>query len=963
MQSKWSEVELLVKKQKIMGGSSLTLAECHLEQMLVPGSTIHQIAVVDLFQSLPDPVKTLGPVGFDSLLEQNSNGSVSVPGLLKLNVSEHDADFAELGKYTVPDDSESAPISNRLEEIITSKHSIAIVSKLLFYLGKIGPCSALIDSIDDVADMTSLLIKDGFKAPVFVNCSEYARTLLLQLLTVALIRHSDSDPEAQKKVEWVELAFQLFTNTDIFAGTVKFHQNFKFLSCVLSRLAVQLSEMFRWSDALVICRIYMQYMSHVGLEFDFATRILVCELNLDLLLLLRNRDYFEFKTVEFGLNDDVVSPWSYFEEVSMVLSVYEYLLQEYTPFPDANQNPILAEYFYSKVTTIYSMFSSTNENVCEAAVYRYGFENTDFWHLYLESVYRAAKKTFRSKTNLRRLAYTALILESYVEADCAFGAYFERDKKIKSPADWWTLATNNSPSTYLQSAYEFNYDIVSASLAATKTALEISSSHSAISYAEKAISVCKENPTSAGKLLFPIAYCYLGISYDHLSQEIRENEHFYNLQEQAHVMLREAEKYDSENWMIHYSLAIKSTEMGHADIALEHARMILNHNSSNVNAWHLTMLILLSLKQNFSELQVIQRARRVWDNFNYILESGRNSDMDENEKASIIPDGLSHGAIEEYLSFKLTKLLLDEAVIQSSVSDNVLWSEVSKKNEHIVNELMQDYRKTFELYQTCYFPASVDKSEKAPLFANGTEETVTANFGAEVLTLLKNESLPSLHGFYPPVPLNSLKPSTYSEAIHPIRHVKRSRNHKLRFAEIWLQVAQLFRRAQKYEDARASCAEIISIENGSAEAEFELGMISIAEIEQFFIRSTRSMDSLSDMKVGNHKMTKDEMEKFKDAMSHFQAALTFNDEHTLARTWLGRCYMINGNLELARAELERAIKNGRFRGSQLWNTCYQLGVLHSMLNDFEKAKEYFASAAIYEAYASGISRSLEVLPR
>ena len=73
--------------------------------------------------------------------------------------------------------------------------------------------------------------------------------------------------------------------------------------------------------------------------------------------------------------------------------------------------------------------------------------------------------------------------------------------------------------------------------------------------------------------------------------------------------------------------------------------------------------------------------------------------------------------------------------------------------------------------------------------------------------------------------------------------------------------------------------------------------------------------------------------------------------------------MINGNLELARAELERAIKNGRFRGSQLWNTCYQLGVLHSMLNDFEKAKEYFASAAIYEAYASGISRSLEVLPR
>lgn len=54
------------------------------------------------------------------------------------------------------------------------------------------------------------------------------------------------------------------------------------------------------------------------------------------------------------------------------------------------------------------------------------------------------------------------------------------------------------------------------------------------------------------------------------------------------------------------------------------------------------------------------------------------------------------------------------------------------------------------------------------------------------------------------------------------------------------------------------------------------------------------------------------------AVQHFLAALTMDDEHLPARTWLGRCYWQQGRYELARVELERAAKGGRIRGRKVW---------------------------------------------
>lgn len=117
--------------------------------------------------------------------------------------------------------------------------------------------------------------------------------------------------------------------------------------------------------------------------------------------------------------------------------------------------------------------------------------------------------------------------------------------------------------------------------------------------------------------------------------------------------------------------------------------------------------------------------------------------------------------------------------------------------------------------------------------------------------------------------------------------------------------------------------------------------------------------------VNLQKLVSEELEhaNIEKAIQHFQTALSYDDEHVLARSWLGRCYMIKGQLELARAELERTIKNGKGSGSQLWIACYQMGVLHLILHEYDKSRDFFASAAAYESFSSGLSRGFEVLPR
>jgi Tfp pilus assembly protein PilF len=83
-----------------------------------------------------------------------------------------------------------------------------------------------------------------------------------------------------------------------------------------------------------------------------------------------------------------------------------------------------------------------------------------------------------------------------------------------------------------------------------------------------------------------------------------------------------------------------------------------------------------------------------------------------------------------------------------------------------------------------------------------------------------------------------------------------------------------------------------------------------------------------------------------------------------ARTWLGRCYWLQGRLELARAELERAAKGGRIRGHKIWHTCHQLALVYQSLNMEGKASEWFASALKHQSTAVPLTmlRGFEVLP-
>lgn len=106
-------------------------------------------------------------------------------------------------------------------------------------------------------------------------------------------------------------------------------------------------------------------------------------------------------------------------------------------------------------------------------------------------------------------------------------------------------------------------------------------------------------------------------------------------------------------------------------------------------------------------------------------------------------------------------------------------------------------------------------------------------------------------------------------------------------------------------------------------------------------------------------------ENLDSAQSHFLSALTYDEDHTPARTWLGRCYYLQGNFEMARAELERACRGGRVRGAKVWNAWHQLAMVYQVLGESNRAVECFGAALERETVSVPLMslRGLEVLPR
>lgn len=65
-------------------------------------------------------------------------------------------------------------------------------------------------------------------------------------------------------------------------------------------------------------------------------------------------------------------------------------------------------------------------------------------------------------------------------------------------------------------------------------------------------------------------------------------------------------------------------------------------------------------------------------------------------------------------------------------------------------------------------------------------------------------------------------PTTSQSHSQPLRRVRFLRRRKLRYMEIWLQMAQVFRRLDKIHDARMACLEAQRVERGNADVEFEV---------------------------------------------------------------------------------------------------------------------------------------------
>jgi tetratricopeptide (TPR) repeat protein len=119
----------------------------------------------------------------------------------------------------------------------------------------------------------------------------------------------------------------------------------------------------------------------------------------------------------------------------------------------------------------------------------------------------------------------------------------------------------------------------------------------------------------------------------------------------------------------------------------------------------------------------------------------------------------------------------------------------------------------------------------------------------------------------------------------------------------------------------------------------------------------------------------DEHEHLEMAITHFRSALLYDDEHCLARTWLGRCYWLQKRYDLARCELDRVVKGGHIYGHVIWTAWYSfacdggddrhyLGLTYRSLGMDQKARECFMAALQFERVATPLHiRGLEVMPR
>lgn len=996
--------------------------------------------------------------------------------------------------------------------------NVAILARIYFETGDHDTCLTYLNQITVPAEFS-----------INLDTDYYARLLMLQVVSMKIIiALARGQKKPADEISW----FRKGIESKFFEPIFHYSAWYSFVEDLLYRLVFVTykdEECNPWT-VIQYCRMYLQLGRFIPLEFFPWKRISLLRFYLRFLV-QHFRGFFYEPPVFYISNTSILAPQSLNEELSMLLSLYEHLVTSNASYPKAGKASLVIEQLYDDISLFYAIMSpmessveifsrwsamaaiptgSKEEEKAEEALLqtndhdraktpaamlkklrRRRFPKAPLnpmhlnpscsWAIFLDSMYRAAQFTFRSRALLRTIGFIAACLESVDESITAFKTYLEKDKKEKL-GDWQkglppsvsidfspmiSMSVSNMNPNEERRWWETSVDLLSVLVAAAKVSFDAYQVQIGLSFAERAVELSKETIKTSGKWLAPLSYYYLGLGYSLLGCETLEPEHYFHLQDQGYIMLREAQRLDSENYKFRYSLALEAAQLGHIKLALDEVKYALKLNMSYINSWHL-MAILSSIQtpgDNETELSMAWKALKVCKLATESIVAGRV--VNGASLGNVIPKT----SLEDYINLKLTELLLVETIMNNPLLNNKKYASNSKQNDKtddavkdikrmlISHDLIASYRQLFDLYnKTYYFNKTGDAIRKdTPLFSTnvgtsmrdlkinrtlerGTLERGTMERGStpappevslvmpmyHVLQDLSTNPHPMITTLYPTVPPASDPygvgfSSTFfpsgADPVSPLHHSLYLRRKKMRYIEIWTQLAKVFRRAGKMKDAHMACVEAQKGERGNADIEFELGLICLfspfarAKAERtsdipFTVPPDPSEQSMfntfASAKVAPTTlfMVENNVQPFPDVMSanyiplspkppgtfssgsdencnsgtledninkaivHFLSALTYDEEHMFARTWLGRCYWLQGRLELARAELERAAKGGRIRGHKIWHTCHQLALVYQSLNMEGKASEWFASALKHQSTAVPLTmlRGFEVLP-
>ncbi|KAI3639269.1 hypothetical protein MIR68_002799 [Amoeboaphelidium protococcarum] len=502
-----------------------------------------------------------------------------------------------------------------------------------------------------------------------------------------------------------------------------------------------------------------------------------------------------------------------------------------------------------------------------------------------------------------------------------------------------------------------------------KANLKAYKSHKALFYAEKMRDVIKELDSSLYKEYYVKYSCFMGLIYAKLSLETPDEDIYQNVKSTAKSHLNEAyELSKGQDAQVLYSLALYYMHSGQPDQSLSYIDQCLAQNAGNVHAVHLKVLsIAANGYQNMS--QALNCIRQ--------LESSLIGKEDTTPDPLRVMRGLNKSQQDAYLNLKITECVLLEYCQEHDLR--------AMDESNLSKEVLKRYKQLFDLYKIVYVPDKIDNDEYGAtlsLMDQGISEVLLFEDFPAVLSLYPN-LLPQSDtrgflmqtAFFP----HRRKLDDLSQINDPRSRSLHRRRMKSRFIELWLMLAQWHRRHQKFREAQICCDNARKVEPTCADVQCELGLLAIyssggkVDLEEFFQELTQ-LDQSEQQQSGDQSNTSDQLLKviqqltpsvLEQARGNFEAALNYDPCHLSARTLLGLIYLADDRLDLAKSELMIAIRNGRLRGSRVWQAHYFMAKIHERKDEQMKTQHYMELSQQNQEcdiFDVSVLRGVEVLP-